>query len=129
MIGSEAEERREAVRYKVKVVIDRIEAKSISLLLEYGEGEGYVYDFEGDISEKGIFVATDSPFRKGDEIEVMFSLPDSIEVIKARGRVVWIGKGGPGRRKGMGVEIVEIDENGRKELNRFLEKAELKDAR
>lgn len=122
-------ERRRALRYKVKVILDKVREGSIVLILGYGEGEGYVYDFEGDVSEKGIFVATDSPLNKGEEVEVLLSIPESVEVIRARGRVAWVGVGGPEGRKGMGIEIVEMEEKDRNEFNSFLKRAELKDGR
>lgn len=112
-------ERRGAARFRVKVIVDRIEETEISLVLDKS-GESFLYGEEGDISEKGIFIVTESPLPVGRNVLLRISLPDTVELIEAKGRVVWTGIGGPEKRGGMGVEIIQMSEKAREELRRFI---------
>jgi uncharacterized protein (TIGR02266 family) len=112
-------ERRGAPRFRVKMAVDKIEEAEITLLLDK-DGDSFLYGEEGDISEKGIFVATENPLPVGKNVLLKFSLPDVIELIEAKGRVVWTGRGGPEKKMGMGIEILEMDQKGRGELKRFI---------
>lgn len=112
-------ERRGALRFRIKIAVDKIEKTEITLVLDKN-GESFFYGEEGDISEKGVFVVTTSPLSVGKDVHLKFSLPDVIELIEAKGRVVWVGEGGPEKKMGMGIEIIQMDQKGRTELKRFL---------
>ncbi len=111
-------ERRGAPRFRVKIAVDKMEETEITLILDKN-GESYLYEEEGDISEKGIFVATKTPLPVGKIVNLKFSFPDVIELIEAKGRVVWAGKGAD-KKMGMGIEILEMDSKGRTELKRCI---------
>jgi uncharacterized protein (TIGR02266 family) len=69
-----------------------------------------------DISEKGIYLATDTELAHGAAVSLRFSLPDEAKTpVETRGRVVWIN-GRNNRKKvslpdGFGIEFVSLPEN------------------
>jgi uncharacterized protein (TIGR02266 family) len=112
-------ERRGAPRFRIKIAVDKMEETEIMLILDK-DGDSFLYGEEGDISEKGVFVATENPLPVGKNVHLKFSLPDVIELIEAKGRVVWTGIGGPEKKMGMGIEILQMDQKSRTELKKFI---------
>lgn len=82
-----------------------------------------------DLTLNGIYVATEAPVSKGEELKLSFVLPGSDSTLEARSRVAWVNRGGSkgesGLKPGVGVEFLEITGQGipflrRAELNVFV---------
>lgn len=90
----------------------------------------YAYDgtqykaLSSDISDGGLFVATDEILPKDTEFKLVFLLPTSDEALRAIGRVAWIrgeAGDGPDEPKGFGVQFLKIGSAARASINTFLE--------
>jgi CheY-like chemotaxis protein len=81
-----------------------------------------------DITLSGLYVATEVPVSKGEELNLSFMLPGSDTPLEVRGRVAWVNSGSKGRtglKPGIGIEFLEITGQGipflrRAELNVFV---------
>lgn len=75
-----------------------------------------------DISEGGLFVATYNLLPGGTEMEIIFSLPDKGQPIRALARVMWIREHLPDSdgHPGMGLEFVELREEDRRRIVNFV---------
>ena len=77
-----------------------------------------------NISTGGLFIATDEPVRKGDKVEVRFSIPGSPHVFQKTATVAWIrpfDATGSGRtRSGAGVKFDALSDDEVKILDAFL---------
>ena len=70
----------------------------------------------------GLFVPTAKPYRLGDEVFVLLSLPGEAEKIPVAGKVVWITpKGAQGNRAaGVGVQFNDGDNTARNKIETYL---------
>jgi PilZ domain. len=73
-----------------------------------------------DIGENGVFVATEQPMPVGSIVELDFSLVKDGGRIHAFGLVRWLSE--PPLTPGMGVQFVEVDEQGIRTLRDFVQK-------
>lgn len=77
-----------------------------------------------NISTGGLFIATDEPFKKGDSVEVRFSIPGADHVFHKQATVCWtrpFDADGQGRTKaGAGVKFDDLTEEESRILNAFL---------
>lgn len=76
-----------------------------------------------NISEGGLFIATDEHFKRGDRIEVRFSLPGTDHVFEKQAVVRWIRPIESGEENGMagvGVQFEGLTDEETKLLNAFL---------
>lgn len=77
-----------------------------------------------NISTGGLFIATDEPFKKGDHVEVRFSIPGAEHVFHKNATVCWtrpFDADGHGRtRAGAGVRFDDLSEEESRILNAFL---------
>jgi uncharacterized protein (TIGR02266 family) len=78
-----------------------------------------------NISENGIYVATDYKMELGTAMEITFALPDcSGTVIQARGKVAWLNNGKDRKkrvsREGFGVVFTAVTEESKVALKRFV---------
>ena len=77
-----------------------------------------------NLSEGGLFVASQDLLARGTVLDLEFSIPDAGPPIRTTGVVRWIREdlesieGQPG----MGVQFVDLDETTKKRLERFVEK-------
>jgi len=60
-----------------------------------------------NISDGGVFVATDREVAIGTEVELAFTLPDGVE-IRGRGQVRWARPTAAGAVAGLGVQFIEL---------------------
>ncbi len=76
----------------------------------------------GNISGGGMFLITQEPYPAGTSLRVTFHLPDDDKTVEAAGRVVWARdeKEGSDRQPGMGIEFLEIDEQDRQRVRKFI---------
>jgi uncharacterized protein (TIGR02266 family) len=76
-----------------------------------------------NISEGGLFIATDEPMKKGDRVEVRFSIPGSDHVFEKQAVVRWIRPievGDENGKAGVGVQFEGLTDDETKILNAFL---------
>lgn len=77
-----------------------------------------------NISTGGLFIATDEPFKKGDTIEVRFSIPGANHVFHKHATVCWTrpfeGDGTSQTRAGCGVRFDDLSDDETRILNAFL---------
>lgn len=97
----------------------------IQLLVDYRAGGNYLFDFCRDLGTGGVFIETGDPLPTGSSIELTFTIPDSKETLKAKGKVIWSqGKiaDKPDLHAGMGVQFSEFSADQRVILENFLER-------
>ena len=68
-----------------------------------------------DVSELGLFLSTRHPLAEGQEIELEIRLPESEEVLRVTGRVVWVEY-----QCGAGIELVQMADADRLVLRHFV---------
>lgn len=91
--------------------------------VKYSTGESFVADWTTNISRGGMFIRTLNPLPPGTRVRISFSIPESQEEIKAEGIVRWkADPSDPVVIPGMGIEIINMDEKSRKNLDEFLKK-------
>ncbi len=77
-----------------------------------------------NISTGGLFIASDEPFKKGDKVEVRFSIPGANHVFHKNAVVCWtrpFDAGGQGHAKaGAGVKFEDLTEEESRILDAFL---------
>jgi uncharacterized protein (TIGR02266 family) len=87
-----------------KRIVKRIET-------EFSAGGSDSRGISSDISASGLFVRTSKPFTPDTLVDLTLHLPGNM-VSRLKGRVRWAAKMGQlSGRNGMGIEIVENDEN------------------
>lgn len=77
-----------------------------------------------NISAGGLFIATDHVLRKGDKVDVKFSIPGSPHVFDKRAVVCWtrpFDAAGERGRAGAGVRLEDLSEEEARILNAFLQ--------
>lgn len=78
-----------------------------------------------NISAGGLFIATDEHLRKGDQVEVRFSIPGHNHVFDKQATVMWtrpLSEGSNQRTKaGAGVKFSDLTDEETKMLNAFLQ--------
>lgn len=77
-----------------------------------------------NISTGGLFIASDEPFKKGDKVEVRFSIPGANHVFHKQATVCWtrpFDSDGHGHSKaGAGVRFEDLSEEEARILDAFL---------
>lgn len=70
------------------------------------------------VSNGGLFVPTEKPFKLGDEVLVLLTLPDETERVPAPSRVVWItpARAQGNRVRGIGVQFNSTDKGATRRL-------------
>jgi uncharacterized protein (TIGR02266 family) len=102
------------------------------LLVAYRTVDGFITDWAVNISRGGIFINTRNPLPAGSIVRLIVSLPDAAFPFDLTGRVIRTQP--PGGENdampGMGLEFVDIDEEKKGRLARFVDRlrAELPDA-
>ncbi|SRR5712692_7031413 len=85
------------------------------------EGVGELV-FEGlDLSAGGTFLRSDLLLEQDEAFSLEFRVPGSVNVIRANARVAWVRRFPKEREQsGMGVEFVEISDEDREVVSRYL---------
>lgn len=100
--------------------------KSINIPSFYGFEDEMERGTILDISEGGLFLATQRLLKTGAYLELKFLLPNSERPIKVWGRVVWLNEEGnkkkPAYPTGMGIEFVSLTKELRKIIKEFIER-------
>lgn len=102
------------------------------LLVAYRTVDGFITDWAVNISRGGMFINTRNPLSVGSIVRLIVSLPDAAFPFDLTGRVIRVHPHDPNSDMdpGMGIEFVDVDEEKRARLERFVERlrAELPDA-
>lgn len=102
------------------------------LLVAYRTVDGFITDWAVNISRGGIFINTRTPQSVGSIVRLIISLPDAAFPFDLTGRVIRVHPPDPTSDQvpGMGIEFMDMDEEKRSRLARFVDRlrAELPDA-
>ena len=102
------------------------------LLVAYRTVDGFITDWAVNISRGGIFINTRKPLAVGSMVRLIVSLPDTAFPFDLTGRVARVNDfDNPDNQvPGMGLEFVDVDEEKRGRIERFVERLrqELPDA-
>jgi len=84
----------------------RVEPRApLVLKVEYPEYRDYLADWTANVSARGFFVATDRPFRVGDELETRITFPGIPEPVDLPARVMWWRPASADGPSGVGVKV------------------------
>jgi uncharacterized protein (TIGR02266 family) len=102
------------------------------LLVAYRTVDGFITDWAVNISRGGIFINTRKPLAVGSLVRLIVSLPDTAFPFDLTGRVARVNDfDNPDNQvPGMGIEFVDVDEDKKSRIERFVERLrqELPDA-
>ena len=78
-----------------------------------------------NISQTGVYLATDAPFDVGYQFTIEIDLPDDKGQINGKCEVIWVNEiEAENYPKGMGVQLVEVESKDRKLLEEYLKELE-----
>jgi uncharacterized protein (TIGR02266 family) len=89
----------------------RLEREELFFGVQYRVGDRLLTDFAQNISEGGLFIATETALPVSTVISLEFYLPGNQEPVVVSGRVVWTVNGGPEQPSGMGIEFQNLDDS------------------
>lgn len=82
----------------------------------------FFWEYSEDISKGGIFIRTANPVPLNSKVQLKLSLPGKNREISVVGEVIYIVKEGEGKRgPGMGLQLIDFDEDGKKEIEEYIE--------
>jgi uncharacterized protein (TIGR02266 family) len=102
----------------------RIPLKTRLVFKRVNSEEEFSTDYSENLSTTGIFIITNSDFDIGTVLELHFSLPNSKQIIKVEGKVVWKSTTQREGRElaGLGVQFVKIDDECLKIISEYIER-------
>ncbi len=94
------------------------------LLVAYRTVDGFITDWAVNISRGGIFINTRKTLTVGTTVRLIISLPDTAFPFDLKGRVTRVNEfDNPSNQvPGMGIEFVDVDDEKRARLERFVER-------
>src|SRR5690242_18479318 len=94
------------------------------LLVAYRTVDGFITDWAVNISRGGIFINTRNPLAVGTTVRLIISLPDTAFPFDLCGRVMRVNEfDNPSNQvPGMGIEFIDVDEEKRVRIERFVER-------
>jgi type IV pilus assembly protein PilZ len=94
------------------------------LLVAYRTVDGFITDWAVNISRGGIFINTRKPLAVGTTVRLIISLPDTAFPFDLSGRVARVNEfDNPSNQvPGMGIEFVDVDEDKRERIERFVDR-------
>src|ERR1700752_2139398 len=94
------------------------------LLVAYRTVDGFISDWAVNISRGGIFINTRTPLSVGTTVRLIISLPDTQFPFELSGRVARVNEfDNPSNQvPGMGIEFVNVDDEKRARIERFVER-------
>ncbi len=98
----------------------RLEREDLVFRVEYRIGDRLFSDFARNISEGGLFIATETTLPVSTVISLQFRLPASQEPVVVSGRVVWTVTGGPEQPSGMGIEFENLDDSALRRIRQLM---------
>lgn len=102
----------------------RAERLENELSVTYRTVDGFISDWATNISRGGLFINSREPLPVGTVVRLIISLPDTAFPFDLEGKVVRVvAPDNPGNEPpGMGIEFVDVDEEKRGRIERFVEK-------
>ncbi len=94
------------------------------LLVAYRTVDGFITDWAVNISKGGLFINTRNPLAVGTTVRLIISLPDTAFPFDLTGRVMRVNEfDNPSNQvPGMGIEFVDVDDEKRARIERFVER-------
>jgi len=95
----------------------------VDLRVDYTTRDAFVANRVSNLSQGGLFIATETPLPVQSELDLVLTLQDDAERIRARGRVIWnydIRKGTSRLIAGMGIRFVDLSPDDRRRLVDFI---------
>ena len=95
------------------------------LPVAYRSVDGFITDWVTNISKGGLFINSRTPLPAGTTVRLIIQLPDTPFPFDLTGRIVRVieaEKAAANEDPGMGVEFVDIDEDKRARIEKFVEK-------
>ena len=104
------------------------------LLVAYKSVDGFITDWATNISQGGIFINTRKPHPVGSLVRLIISLPDAAFPFDLTGKVMRVneledpagagasGNPGGGQVAGMAIEFVDVDDEKKGRIERFVER-------
>jgi uncharacterized protein (TIGR02266 family) len=94
------------------------------LLVAYRTVDGFITDWAVNISRGGLFINSRTPLPVGTTVRLIISLPDAAFPFDLTGRVTRVAEfdNATNEVPGMGLEFVDIDEDKRARIERFVDK-------
>ena len=94
------------------------------LLVAYKTVDGFITDWAVNISRGGMFINTRNPLAVGSIVRLIVSLPDAAFPFDLTGRVIRTHAPDQGGDiiPGMGIEFVDVDDEKKDRLAKFVEK-------
>jgi uncharacterized protein (TIGR02266 family) len=94
------------------------------LLVAYRSVDGFITDWAVNISRGGMFINTRNPLAVGTTVRLIISLPDTAFPFDLNGRVTRTAEfNNPSNQvPGMGIEFVNVDDEKRARIERFVER-------
>ena len=104
--------------------IRRSERLQHELLVAYRTVDGFITDWAVNISRGGIFINTRKPLPVGTTVRLILSLPDATFPFDLGGRVRRVVEfdNATNQVPGMGIEFLDVDEEKRARIERFVER-------
>ncbi len=100
----------------------RFTRKQVTVKVGMKTPHGFWAGFTENVSEGGLFVATQAPFVLGDEVIVHLSLAGHVGRLPVKCRVKWIRPDtGGGLLPGMGLEFMDLADDALEQLRTFIE--------
>jgi type IV pilus assembly protein PilZ len=104
------ERRRQELRFDARIKVG------------FKSDRAFLWEYSEDISKGGIFIKTSNPMPMNSKVQLKLSLPGRDREISVVGEVIYIVKEGKGRRgPGMGLQLIEFDKDGKKEMEKYIE--------
>ena len=94
------------------------------LPVAYRSVDGFITDWVTNISKGGLFINSRTPLPEGTTVRLIIQLPDTPFPFDLTGKVVRVSEfdNTTNEVPGMGVEFVDIDDDKRARIERFVEK-------
>jgi type IV pilus assembly protein PilZ len=102
----------------------RAERLENELPVAYRTVDGFISDWATNISRGGLFINSRDPLPVATIVRLLISLPDTAFPFNLTGKVVRVvGPDNPGNEPpGMAIEFIDVDEDKRTRIERFVEK-------
>lgn len=109
---------------KAEKTTRRSERLQHELLVAYRTVDGFITDWAVNISRGGIFINTRNPLAVGSVVRLIVSLPDAAFPFDLTGKVIRTHSADSteGEVPGMGIEFMDVDEEKRARLERFVDR-------
>ena len=92
--------------------------------IDYKAGDGdFLYEYITNISQGGIFIATQNPEPVGTTLALRFLGPDGEESLEVQGEVMWVNLADGGEEhpnQGMGIRFVNLSEEDKDTVSRLV---------